>query len=200
MDYLKSGPFSVQMAGGKKYRDNFDAIDWGTKSEPEPTENPNYDTIPLVDIEGSIQHDVHEFHRVMGQPILTTPCVPDADRVRLRLRLILEEFTELLTACGIPEPTVVGIGVYRDIIKAIDAVKSEQVDLVEVADALGDIAYVVEGMCLELGINSETVLAEIQRSNLSKLGEDGKPVYNADGKVTKGPNYSPPNIAEVLGL
>ena len=66
--------------------------------------------------------------------------------------------------------------------------------------ALGDIVYVVYGMALELGIPLAEVLAEIQASNLSKLGSDGKPVYREDGKVLKGPDYFPPDIPKALGL
>jgi len=73
-------------------------------------------------------------------------------------------------------------------------------DTVGVADALGDIVYVVYGMALELGIPLAEVLAEIQASNLSKLGSDGKPVYREDGKVLKGPDYFPPDIPKALGL
>ncbi len=197
------------MGGNQKYRDNFDAINWANSRAPDENDEsvggsvcelevPNYDIVPLKEIEGSIQHDVREFHRVMGQPIICTPCVPSDERVRLRLRLIHEEFCELLTACGVAEPIVEGE--CRRIRQSIDDVRARDVDLVELADALADIAYVVEGANLEFGIDSEAVLAEVQRSNMSKLGEDGNPVYNADGKVTKGPNYSPPDIAKVLGL
>ncbi len=188
------------MGGNQKYRDNFDAINWGSKPElvaEDPVPDPNYDIVPLVEIEGSIQHDVREFHRVMGQPILDTPCVPSDDRVRHRLRLIHEEFFELLAACGVTEPIVEGE--CRRIRQSIDDVRARDVDLVEVADALADIAYVVEGANLEFGIDSEAVLAEVQRSNMSKLDDNGKPVYNGM-KVTKGPSYSPPDIAKVLGL
>ncbi len=199
------------MGGNQKYRDNFDAINWANSRAPDENDESvgssvcklevlNYDIVPLKEIEGSIQHDVREFHRVMGQPIICTPCVPSDERVRLRLRLIHEEYCELLTACGVAEPRFEGIGVYSDILQAINDVRARDVDLVESSDALADLSYVVEGMNLEFGIDSEAVLAEVQRSNMSKLGEDGNPVYNADGKVTKGPNYSPPDIAKVLGL
>lgn len=73
-------------------------------------------------------------------------------------------------------------------------------DLVEVADALGDMLYILCGTILEHGMQYkiEEVFAEIQRSNMSKLGADGKPIYREDGKVLKGPNYFKPNISEVL--
>jgi predicted HAD superfamily Cof-like phosphohydrolase len=73
-------------------------------------------------------------------------------------------------------------------------------DLVEIADALGDMLYILCGTILEHGLQHkiEEVFDEIQRSNMSKLGEDGKPIYREDGKVMKGPNYFKPNFEEIL--
>lgn len=73
-------------------------------------------------------------------------------------------------------------------------------DLVEVADALGDMLYILCGTILEHGMQYkiEEVFEEIQRSNMSKLGEDGKPIYREDGKVLKGPNYFKPAIDKIL--
>jgi predicted HAD superfamily Cof-like phosphohydrolase len=73
-------------------------------------------------------------------------------------------------------------------------------DLVEVADALGDMLYILCGTILEHGMQHkiEEVFEEIQRSNMSKLGADGKPIYREDGKVLKGPNYFKPNIESIL--
>lgn len=73
-------------------------------------------------------------------------------------------------------------------------------DLVEVADALGDMLYILCGTILEHGMQDKIseVFEEIQRSNMSKLGEDGKPVYREDGKVLKGPNYSKPDLQKIL--
>ena len=73
-------------------------------------------------------------------------------------------------------------------------------DLVEVADALGDMLYILCGTIIEHGMQHkiEEVFDEIQRSNMSKLGADGQPIYRDDGKVLKGPNYFKPNIKDVL--
>ena len=73
-------------------------------------------------------------------------------------------------------------------------------DLVEVADALGDLLYILCGTIIEHGMQYkiEEVFDEIQRSNMSKLGEDGNPIYREDGKVLKGPNYFKPNIDSIL--
>ena len=73
-------------------------------------------------------------------------------------------------------------------------------DLIEVADALGDMLYILCGTILEHGMQYkiEEVFEEIQKSNMSKLGQDGKPIYREDGKVLKGPNYFKPNIKAIL--
>ena len=73
-------------------------------------------------------------------------------------------------------------------------------DLVEVADALGDMLYILCGTIIEHGLQHkiEAVFEEIQRSNMSKLGEDGQPIYREDGKVLKGPKYFKPNIESIL--
>ena len=73
-------------------------------------------------------------------------------------------------------------------------------DLVEVADALGDMLYILCGTILTHGMQHiiEEVFDEIQQSNMSKLGEDGKPIYREDGKVMKGPQYRKPNLKQFL--
>ncbi len=120
-------------------------------------------------------HDlVMEWHTTYGVPVGEKPKWLDSERLELRLELIREEHYELLRAV-------------------------EHHSIVDVADALGDLVYVIYGMAIEMGINLDAILAEIQRSNMSKLGEDGKPIYREDGKVLKGPNYSPPDLKSVLG-
>jgi predicted HAD superfamily Cof-like phosphohydrolase len=73
-------------------------------------------------------------------------------------------------------------------------------DLTEIADALGDMMYILCGTIIEHGLQHkiEEVFDEIQRSNMSKLGEDGKPIYREDGKVMKGPNYFKPDFSKIL--
>lgn len=74
-------------------------------------------------------------------------------------------------------------------------------DLVEIADALGDMMYILCGTIIEHGLQDkiEAVFDEIQRSNMSKLDEEGNPIYREDGKVMKGPNYFKPNFSKILG-
>ena len=74
-------------------------------------------------------------------------------------------------------------------------------DLLEIADALGDMMYILCGTIIEHGLQHkiEEVFDEIQRSNMSKLGKDGNPIYREDGKVMKGPNYFKPDFSKILG-
>ncbi|MDO5728934.1 MAG: GNAT family N-acetyltransferase [Actinomycetaceae bacterium] len=140
---------------------------------------------------------VHQFHEVYGLPIKLgqRPDV-DIDRVHMRMGLISEEYAELVGA-------VYGRGA-RDIIERAqtEAVAGDDGtrDTIESADALADLIYVVYGMALETGIDLDAVLDEVQASNLSKLGADGKPIYREDGKVLKGPGFFNPHIARALGL
>ena len=73
-------------------------------------------------------------------------------------------------------------------------------DILEVADALTDILYVTYGAGHAFGIDLDKCFDEVQRSNMSKLGEDGKPIYNENGKVMKGPNYFAPNLKKIVNL
>ena len=119
---------------------------------------------------------VHEFHSAFGLGIKNTPTA-DLGKAKnlLRYKLMREENEEYLEAAN-------------------------DNDLVEVADALGDMLYILCGTIIEHGMQHkiEEVFEEIQRSNMSKLGADGKPIYREDGKVLKGPNYFKPNIEEIL--
>ena len=112
----------------------------------------------------------------------------------MRLSLILEETSELVRA-------LYGEKAYaalRGVMDGISELDEGARDTVEVADALADLTYVVYGMALEAGINLPAVLQEVQASNMSKLGPDGKPIYREDGKVLKGEGFFPPNIARAL--
>lgn len=137
---------------------------------------------------------VRQFHEVYGLPIVTTGVNLDNERMHMRLSLIMEETTELIRAFY-GEKAAAALREASAEIKTLD--EGER-DTIEVADALADLTYVVYGMALEAGINLPEVLREVQASNLSKLGEDGKPIYREDGKVLKGPGFFGPNIARGL--
>lgn len=112
------------------------------------------------------------------------------------MRLIAEEFSELVGAVYGKAARQTIETAFRKAVEEDDGTR----DTVETADALGDLTYVIYGMALETGIPMVEVLEEIQNSNLSKLGADGKPIYREDGKVLKGPGFFSPDIARVLGL
>ena len=139
---------------------------------------------------------VQEFHSIYGLPVThDTPCV-DRERVHMRMKLIAEEFSELVGAVYGSQARATVENAYKEAVHEDDHSRN----VIETADALGDITYVVYGMALEMGIPMREVMREIQASNLSKLGDDGRPIYRSDGKVMKGSHYFPPNIARALGL
>ena len=117
--------------------------------------------------------DVKNFMEIYGQEIKTESSFPSEKIIQLRYDLIKEELDELTVA-----------------------IKDK--DIVEVADALTDLLYVVYGAGHSFGIDLDKCFAEVQRSNMSKLDNDGKPIYNENGKVMKGPNYSKPNLKQFL--
>ena len=117
--------------------------------------------------------DVKTFMATFGQMVRTKPQFPDEKTIQLRYDLIKEELNELE-----------------------HAMKTK--NLKEVADALTDILYVTYGAGYAYGIDLDKCFKEVQRANMSKLGTDGKPIYNEKGKVMKGPNYSEPNLKQFV--
>ena len=118
---------------------------------------------------------VKTFMNTYGQEVKNTPEFPDSKIVQLRIDLIQEELNELKEAIN-------------------------NNDIIEVADALTDILYVTYGAGHSFGVDLDSCFIEVQNSNMSKLGDDGKPIYNESGKVMKGPNYFKPNIKKIIGL
>lgn len=113
---------------------------------------------------------VRKFHEAYGAPVAPAPRMIHPARQALRYELIREELGELGRAA----------------------------DIIAVADALADLAYVVYGAAIEYGIDLDRVIAAVHASNMTKLGPDGRPIYREDGKVLKGPGYVPPDIAGAL--
>ena len=116
------------------------------------------------------------FHEAFGVKISNKPTLElSKDILKLRHSLMEEENNEYLKAV-------------------------EDKNLIEVADALGDMLYILCGTILTHGFQNliEDIFDEIQSSNMSKLGDDGKPIYRNDGKVLKGPNYKKPNIKKII--
>ena len=116
---------------------------------------------------------VGTFMKTFGQEVKTKPSFSTDKINKLRLDLIKEELAELT-----------------------EAMNSK--DLLEVADALTDILYVTYGAGHAFGINLDKCFEEVQNSNMSKLGEDGNPIYNESGKVMKGPNYFKPDLSKFV--
>lgn len=139
-------------------------------------------------------HDmVVEFHQVYSMVIGKGAAAVDHPDMAMRLRLIAEEFCELIEAVRGREAAET----VRSAFETID-VGPTNADLIATADALGDLTYVIYGMAILANIPLDSVITEIHRSNLTKLGPDGKPVLRADGKVGKGPHFQPPNLAAIL--
>lgn len=141
----------------------------------------------------SAQAMVTEFHRAFGVPVgdLADPRVDD-ERIELRRRLIDEECNEVMDASDgrTSDDLCLACFDYHDVYRVPD--------IAHLAKELADLVYVVYGWAVEMGVDLDAVLAEVHRSNMSKLGPDGKPVLREDGKVLKGPGYSPADIPTVL--
>ena len=116
---------------------------------------------------------VGTFMKTFGQEVKTKPSFSSDKINKLRIDLIKEELEELTEAV-------------------------QKKDLLEVADALTDILYVTYGAGHAFGINLDACFNEVQNSNMSKLGKDGKPIYNESGKVMKGPNYFKPDLSKFV--
>jgi len=116
---------------------------------------------------------VQEFMETFGQEVKLKPSLSSEKINKLRLDLIKEELDELKEAIN-------------------------NNDLLEVADALTDILYVTYGAGHAFGIDLDSCFQEVQNSNMSKLGEDGKPIYNDAGKVMKGQNYFKPDLSKFI--
>ena len=116
---------------------------------------------------------VGDFMEAFGQEVLYMPVMPNTKLAALRLDLINEEVQELRDGLG-------------------------KKSMLEIADALTDILYVVYGAGHAFGIDLDECFNEVHRSNMTKLGEDGRPMYREDGKVMKGPNYREPDLTEFV--
>ena len=140
---------------------------------------------------------VLQFHHTYSVPIrpFSDPTL-DYERMNMRMSLIAEEFAELMGAVYGPRARAI---IEAATVEAVAADEGER-DVIEAADALADLVYVVYGMAIESGMNLDSVLAEVQASNLSKLMPDGSVKLREDGKVLKGPNFFQPNIARGLGF
>lgn len=128
---------------------------------------------------------VQEFHEAFNLDAPDgPPLVPNSDLVRLRMRLIREEYDEVMDELAMltrqTDPSEIVI-TFRALLKE-----------------LCDLRYVTEGAAVAFGLDIDTAYKEVHRSNMSKLGADGKPIYRADGKVSKGPSYSEADMTSFI--
>jgi predicted HAD superfamily Cof-like phosphohydrolase len=146
----------------------------------------------------TIRDQVLAFHRAGDIPVLDAPQVPDEDRVRLRARLVAEEFFELMTALYADAPVLVLIRLCGVAQRVDDFICNESPapDLVKLADACADLDYVVEGTRLEFGIDGAPIADAVHASNMAKFGEGSR--ERADGKIEKPPGWKPPDIAALI--
>lgn len=121
-----------------------------------------------------------EFHTAFGQVRNTVPTLPGSETLAdpnslrsLRKRLLEEEYNEYVEG-------------------------EDNNDLVEIADAIADILYIAYGTAVSYGLPMDEIFNEVHASNMSKLGEDGKPIYREDGKILKGPNFFQPDILSII--
>jgi predicted HAD superfamily Cof-like phosphohydrolase len=142
----------------------------------------------------SIRSRVAQFHYTMGIPVIEAPRVPSVERVKLRLRLIAEEFFEVLGAALVARDEIESRK--RNVMRTIDESVQEAAPamLVKIAQELCDLDYVVEGTRLEFGIDGVPVLREVHAANMRKRGGE----VREDGKVLKPEGWEPPNIVRVL--
>lgn len=157
---------------------------------------------------------VRQFHVTYGHPVSQELTKNTAFYRRLRVQLVLNELAELAQALGVPielevkpvadngdplDKDVMNGMRKREWVAPVELCYSDaNVDIVETADALADLDYVIQGANLTFGIPAGLVMYEVHASNMSKLGPDGKPILDANGKVVKGPNFREPDIKAVL--
>lgn len=139
-----------------------------------------------------IHHQVKEFHNISDTPTLLRPQVPPKDRVRLRARLITEEYIELMKSLFVSHEKLDAIEQMLEFILSQDTIN---VNLPEFADATCDLDYVVEGSRLEFGIDGYPIAKAIHEANMKKLDTISK---RRDGKITKPVGWQPADISKLL--
>lgn len=167
---------------------------------PEPTAGPGAEASDATRRDMTIpEHPdtagIRAFMAAAGQHLPHAPTTEvDAQVIALRVRLVLEETFELAEALGV-EVLLGGVAVQRSEL----AVRvSGTVDLAGAAGEIADVVYVAKGAALALGIPIDEVTAEVQRANMSKVGEDGKVERRSDGKVVKPPGFAPADVASII--
>jgi predicted HAD superfamily Cof-like phosphohydrolase len=140
---------------------------------------------------------VREFHKTFSLPIADSPQDLSEERTWLRNGFIVEELIELLVAQGYDPAHAEVLETVLNTVRQ-QRPQRESTDLVAVADALTDILYFVYGSFVEIGIDADKCFAEVHRSNMSKLDENGNVIWREDGKVMKSSLYSPPQLEQFV--
>jgi predicted HAD superfamily Cof-like phosphohydrolase len=150
-----------------------------------------------------IQAQVREFHEKFGVKINENPTMPELKERILRANLILEEALEFVDAMGLRVDVVDPLSGYArtslDVFVKFELKELGPANLVDAADAIADLNYVVAGAAVTMGLDTETLGDEVHRSNMSKVWPDGTVRHReSDGKVLKPPTYSPPNLESII--
>jgi len=142
----------------------------------------------------NLEQQVREFHVVFGHPAPSEPETPSRELAQLRLRLIAEEFCELLEAHAPAHVADYIDSTKQSLFNVIDFITADAppVNHHGALDAIADLLYVVAGTGVAYGYNVTAASDEVHASNMSKLSDEGLPIYDSRGKVVKGPNYRPP--------
>jgi predicted HAD superfamily Cof-like phosphohydrolase len=143
----------------------------------------------------TLREQVADFHRMVGVPAPEKPTVPDTATLRLRLRLIAEEFFEMLEAVAGPDDHEYLLAARADVLKALWRASPENVDLPAFIDALADLDFVVEGTRQVFGVDGAPIADAVYLANMAK--GDG-PIDPVTGKKLKPPGWMPPDIAGEL--
>lgn len=148
-------------------------------------------------------HLTKKFHLAFGHPVAPHPLIPDAKTRLLRVRLLVEEVSEFAKASGFPITVCLKWDRHSSMLlmDATPELSDDRfVDSIEATDAISDINVVANGAALAWGFPQPLIDRAVFESNMSKLGADGRPIYDEHGKIQKGPNYKPPteDIVRIL--
>lgn len=152
---------------------------------------------------------VGEFHSAFGHPVRKVPTTLTSDELALRLRILLEEVREVVEAAyGVGNGSahlhvtdvLVALKKAANYVATIGKWGPDKfpTDFANLAKELSDLEYVTVGFSHVAGLPHDDIFQEVHRSNMSKAGPDGRPIYDEGGKILKGPNYSPANVEKIL--
>lgn len=147
-----------------------------------------------------LANQVAQFHREFGHPVNEHPSNVSIQDLRLRIKLVIEELCELVDGLNTDDPLMWSNLRYhlKSAHDGCDALEPAKIDSLATLDAIADLSYVITGLGLSLGLPLVQAVDEVHKSNMSKLGPNGQAIFGADGKIKKGSNYKPPDLAQFL--